>query len=160
MLYVGLAYWTDNRKEGVLKYEHNIIDDDLVYKKSEDVLLKVKAIGMSTTTNQKIEIEAGDADGEIRTIHHVGLDKDQLKILAEADLQRFKYTGYRGSVTTFGEPMLRAGDVANIVGNKYHEDGKYFIKTIRKRVGRGGYRQVIEINEIANGNKTASVGSP
>jgi hypothetical protein len=155
VLYCGLAYWMD-RQTQTLEFENNIIENDLVYKRSEDVLLKVKAIGMSVTGTQKVEVEVGDPEGEVRTVHHVGLDKKQLTVLAENDLKRFKYTGYAGTITTFGEPLLRKGDIANIVGNKYHEDGNYFVRSIKKSVGVNGYRQVIEIKEIAN-DKTASV---
>ena len=153
VLYVGLAYsqLVDDRKELVYRFGSNIIDaNDLIYRREEDVRLKVKAIGV-TRSNTKKEIEVGDADGELRTVHYYNVDVPTLKQRAEEDMKRFKYTGYRGSFITFGEPRIRIGDIANIVGNQYNPDGKYLVSKVITKLGvTAGYKQTIEPQQIVN----------
>jgi hypothetical protein len=130
VLYSGLAYWTDHRTEETFEFGYNIINhDDLVYKREEDVRLKIKAIGI-LPNNKRIELPVGDDDGEIRTVHYYNVDLPTLKLRAEQDLARFKYTGYVGSFLTFGEPSVQKGDIVNLVGNVYHPDGKYNRKAL------------------------------
>lgn len=153
VLYVGLAYsqLADDRKECTYRFGSNIIDaNDLIYRREEDVRLKVKAIGV-TRDNIKKEIEVGDEDGELRTVHYYNVDLPTLKQRAQEDVKRFKYTGYRGSFMTFGEPSIRVGDIANIVGNKYNPDGKYLVSKVTKKIGvTTGYKQTIEPQQLVN----------
>ncbi|MDP1812333.1 MAG: hypothetical protein Q8K66_13105 [Sediminibacterium sp.] len=151
VLYVGFMYSTDHRMEADFEFGHNIIDgNDLVYKREEDVRLKVKVIGIKRN-NVRHEEQVGDPDGELRTVHYYNTDNSLLKERAEKDLKRFKYTGYYGSFLTFGEPSIQKGDVAHMIGNQYHPDGKYLIKKVTKRIGvTSGYKQTIEPESIIN----------
>lgn len=161
VLFVGLPYsqLIEDRQTLTYRFGSNIIDaNDLIYKREEDVRIKVKAIGVNRNNNRK-EIEVGDADGELRTVHYYNVDLPALKERAEEELKRFKYTGYRGSFMTFGEPSIRKGDLANIVGNQYNPDGKYLVSKVTKRIGvTTGYKQIIEPQQIVNdkGNNTAT----
>lgn len=158
VLYVGLAYWVDHRKEEVFQFGQNIIDaKNMVYRRKEDIKLKAKAISW-TRDNKKIEVEVGDPEGEQRTVHAYGLTKQQLEVYAAAELERYKYTGYTGDFTTFGEPAVEKGDVVYLVGNKYHPEGKYLIKKVRIAHGVNGYRQIITPDSIIN-DKRASTGT-
>lgn len=156
VLHVGLPYTQliGDRKECIYRFGSNIVDaNDLIYKREEDVRLRVKAIGV-TRDNTKKEIELGDADGELRTVHYYNVDLPTLKQRAEEDLKRFKYTGYRGSFVTFGEPSIRIGDIANLVGNQYNPDGKYLVCKVTKRIGVStGYKQTIEPQQIVNNKR-------
>lgn len=151
VLYVGWAYWIEGRKEEEFEFGRNIIDDkDLVYKVAEDVRLKLKVVSVGRD-NRRIEYEFGDTDGELRTVHYYNATAEMVKERAMKDLERFKYTGYRGGFATFGEPSMRPGDIASIVGNKYHPDGKYLIKKVVKNCGvNRGIKQTIEPNKIVN----------
>src|SRR5690606_36481060 len=57
-LYAGLAY---GQQFGEVNYSltHNVIDHDLTYRNEEDVLLKVKAVGIKRD-NTKTDVEVGD----------------------------------------------------------------------------------------------------
>lgn len=159
ILYVGLAYWTDNRNTETFLFGFNIIDPyDLVYKRMEDIRLKAKAISWQRN-NTKIETEVGDEDGEQRTIHAYNLTLAQLQVYAKAQLERYKYTGYRGNLETFGEPAVEKNDIINLIGNVYHPDGKYLIKEVRIKSGVGGYRQSISPGQIIN-DTANSTGNP
>lgn len=139
VLYSGLAYWPD-RKEQIFEFGHNIISDDLTYKRAEDVSLKVTAISMFRD-NSKIEKSYGDDDGEVRTLHFFELTESDLEIYAKKEMERLKHTGYYGSFVTFGKPALEKGDVAKITGNAYHPDGSYLVKSNKIEFGQKGYRQ-------------------
>lgn len=157
VLHVGLAYWLDHRNEHVFEFSENVIEDnDLTYRRKEDIRLRAKATSWGLD-NTKTEIEVGDADGEERTVHAYGLTKKQLEVYAKAELERYKYTGYQGSFPTFGEPAVEKGDVAYLIGNQYHPDGKYLIKGVRITSGINGYRQIITPDSIVN-DKRASTG--
>jgi hypothetical protein len=155
ILYIGWGWWTDHRKEEIFEFSWNIIDSDLTYKRKEDIKLKAKAIAWQRN-NTKIEVEVGDEDGEQRTLHFYNLDKTELERRAKVKLELLKYTGYRGSFTTFGEPALDKGDVANIIGNQYHPDGKYLVKNIRILSGVSGYRQIITPDSIINDKRAST----
>ncbi len=151
ILYSGLAYWTDHRGEAEFEFGRTIIDhSNLFYKREEDVRIRVKAIGINKN-NSRDKIEVGDPDGELRTVHYHDVDKATLKLRAEQDLARFKYTGYSGNFLTFGEPSVQKGDIASLVGNKYNPDGKYLIRKVTKKIGvTTGYKQTIEPESIVN----------
>jgi hypothetical protein len=153
VLYVGWAFWVDNRKEEEFVFGKTIIDaNNLEYKRKEDIRLKVKAISISGDNKRK-EIEVGDKDGELRTVHYYKVDEATMKARAEKDMERFKYTGYHGSFETFGEPSIRANDVANLTGNEYHPSGKYLINKVTKKCGvTDGIKQTIEPSQIINAN--------
>lgn len=157
VLYVGWRYWTDNRFEADFVFGETIIDSsDLVYRRSEDVRLKVKVIGIRKN-NQRHEVEVGDPDGELRTVHYYNTDDELLLKRAKQDLERFKYTGYYGSFTTFGEPSVQKGDIASLVANKYNPDGKYLIQKVTKRIGvKTGYKQTIEPESIVNDKRNST----
>ncbi len=152
VLYVGLAYWTDHRDEEDFEFGYNIIDsNNLVYKREEDVRILVKGISVQND-NSRINVEVGDSDGERRTFHYHGVSKAVLKQRAEADLKRCKYEGYYGSFETFGVPSIQKGDIANMIGNQYHPNGKYLASKIKKVIGvTRGYKQIIEPKEKVNG---------
>lgn len=151
VLYAGWAFNVDNRIEDEFEFGRNIIDaSNLVYKRKEDIRLKLKVISISAD-NKKTEYEIGDEDGEVRTVHYYKLDTATMKARAEKDLERFKYTGYQGSFETFGEPSVRPCDIANITGDKYHPSGKYLIKKVTKRCGvSAGIKQTIEPDQLIN----------
>lgn len=153
VLYAGLAYWTD-RQTVLFKMgdpdrpdigDVNVINfDGLQYRKSEDLKLKVKAISMRSD-NSKTEVEVGDDDGEQRTVYMYNATKAELQVFADQQLEKLKYTGYRGSFTAFGKPAVQKSDVVSITGNKYNPSGDYLVKGVTKKFGTSGYRQTIEI---------------
>lgn len=148
VLYSGLAYWDIKRKEGKFTYSKNVINwDDLIYRNAEDVILNVKATSIMAD-NSRVEVEVGDPEGEVRTVFKYKVGKEALKTFAESELQRFKFTGFRGTIPTFGEPAMEKGDIANISGYKYAPDGKYLIKAVKINSGLAGYRQTLTIDQV------------
>jgi hypothetical protein len=146
VLYCGLAYAPDL---GKVKYKlryNTIEDNDLKYRSAEDVKLKAKAINIQKD-NTKVEVEVGDDDGEIRTLFFYDIkDKAQLKKLAEEELQKYKFNGYEGKITTFLQPYALPGMTASIEDVDYQEkSGDYYIEGTTVSYTTSGARRIIDI---------------
>ncbi len=147
VLYAGLPF-ADRITNGT-KYEifRNVIEEDLKYLKTSDVRLKVRAVSR-LPNNKKIEIEVGDADGEERTLHYYNVDSESsLRKIAMSDLQRYKYEGYRGSITTFGVPYVQHGETVEIFDPRYRErQGLYFVDKVTTTYNTSGFRRELDIS--------------
>jgi hypothetical protein len=146
-LFVGLAY---QQTFGNVKYSFawNVITNELTYRNEDDILIKIKAIGIKSD-NKKITVDdIGDKDGEQRTLHFYNVsDKAQLKKLAEEELTKLKYTGYQGSIETFLYPYAEPLMTAEITDPKYAESrsGKYIIDSVKTEFGAFGARRTVEL---------------
>ena len=151
-LYAGLDFVKD---VGSAKYAigMNIIKStELKYQDAEDIKIKIKAIGVSKD-NKRVEVEVGDKDGQVRTrFFYKQESKKMLEEYAKAELKTWKYSGYRGRITTFLEPAAEPGMVAELSDPKYPErKGKYEIRSVRTTFGTGGARRNIEIGKTVSG---------
>jgi hypothetical protein len=148
VVYAGLDFV---RYSGDVKYSLGVNTqrtDELKYQRAEDVKLKVKAVFISKD-NTRYEIEVGDKNGELRTRFFYDIkSQSDLKKLAEAEIQKYKYTGYTGKITTFLEPFSCPGMVAEIIDIKYPErNGKYEIRSVTTSFGTSGARRTVEIGK-------------
>lgn len=145
-LYCGLAYWPELQSEHYLRFDTHIIDNNLEYVRAEDVKIKLKVIVIDKQ-NQKTEYEFGDEDGEQRTLHFYDIEEDEVNHIATQEIDRLRYDGYRGGVTTFGQPFVRHGDVVNLFDSFFPDrSGRYLVKQSNPSYGMGGYRQQIELD--------------
>lgn len=120
-----------NKEEVKYGFENNIKASALKFRKAEDVFVKITAT--STLTNgTKIEAEVGDVDGEQRNLSYFNIKtKKELETIAEADISKFKYTGFEGDFNAFGVPYIEAGWIANITSSLYPEkNGKYLVESV------------------------------
>lgn len=150
-VYIGLDFI---KYKGTVKYKigyNTIKQDELKYQYAEDVELRVKAISINKN-NTKIEAEIGDKDGESRTLYFYNIkSKADLKKVAQAEINKYKFTGYTGKITTFLEPFAIPGMIANIVDDKYTErSGKYEIRSVNVTFGTNGARRIIEIGKTVS----------
>ena len=102
---------------------------------------------------QSKEIKNGDkadanVDGERKTFHFLeAKTTDDLIKLAKDSLQKYYYTGFKGTFTTFGTPSVDFGDNAEIINNLLPEqNGTYKIKAVNITGGVSGFRQKIELD--------------
>ncbi len=146
VLYVGLAHIESLSIEHSLIFEKNIIDDNLIYKESNNVFISIRATSM-LPDNSKIEVEAGDSGGERRSLFFYNItDTNKLKEYAEREKEKYKFTGFRGTFTTFGIPSITHGDKVTLINNKYtYDDGTYQVDKVTKSFGTDGFRQNIEL---------------
>lgn len=144
-LFVGLSSDSD---DVVVKYEigYNVIDNKLEYQNEEDVKLSIKAV-LIKPDNTRIEKEVGDKDGEKRTLFTYDLEDGQsLESWAKEEILKYKFKGYKGSLTTFLLPGAKVGNVARITNEQFDEEpGDYLIEKIETTFGQGGGRRSVHI---------------
>jgi hypothetical protein len=145
-LYVSLAYHNDDIEVLYSLRNNTIGADALEWVSEDDTRLKIKAVHIRKD-NTKIEKEVGDADGEVRTLYFYDLDKgESLEKRAKEEILKYKYNGYKGSITTFLRPNVAVGNVAVIQDKEYPDrDGKYIVDKVTTTFGTNGARRVIEL---------------
>lgn len=145
-LYAGLPYSDRIDRKQKLVINRNVIEENLDYRKAEDVRLRVKIVSIQPD-NKKVEYETGDQDGEVRTLHYYNIsDKATLISLAKSELEKYKFTGYRGDVTTFGIPFLEHGEVITLEEPRFAErSGRYLIEKVTTTFGTEGFRRKVEL---------------
>lgn len=146
-LYVGLPYLGGVADAETVRYsfQRNIIEDNLTYKRKDDVRIRVKAISF-LPQNKKLEVEAGDSDGETRTFITQGeTSKERLEQIALSKVESFKYEGYSGTFRTLGEPFVRHGDLAALEDSRYKERAgqTYLVESVDTVWGVDGYERTI-----------------
>lgn len=145
-LYVGLAYNAALQREHRFAFFDNIIEDSLEFRSKDDIKIALKGI-IVTPDNKRIEVPAGDKDGEQRTFFYYNKDKAFVKNQLEKELERLRYDGFKGNFTTIGTPEVRHGDIILLSDKRYPErTGKYLVKKVVTRYSHStGLRQVIEL---------------
>lgn len=151
-LYVGEAYpvaWRSDPNYTVnYAFTHNIISNDLTFKHKKDVKVKVKAISRhSNGKDVTVIYPSDDSDRELHTYHaHNGLNKTELKKIAERNYDKFVYDGFRGGIKVFGAPYCDHGYVADITDTEYPErSGKYLIDKVVMYFGVNGYKRELTL---------------
>ena len=98
-------------------------------------------------------VKSGDkpdanTDGERKTFHFLqAKTTGELIELAKASLEKYYYTGFKGSFITFGTPSVEFGDNAIIINDLLPEqNGTYKIKAVDVSSGVNGFRQKIELD--------------
>ena len=67
-------------------------------------------------------------------------------MLAQEELKRYSFDGYRGKIETFLFPYALPGMVAQLEDEVYRErSGSYYIESVDVSFGMGGARRNVEI---------------
>jgi len=83
---------------------------------------------------------------QIEHITSVAMPESQMISEAGQILKSQTYTGYKGHIETFGEPVVNFGDLALIQDYRYPErTGTYLIRAVDVKFGKQGYRQTVNI---------------
>jgi hypothetical protein len=142
-LFVGISSDDDGT---VVKYRFgvNVIDHDLTWENEKDVRLRIKAVNVKPD-NTQVEAPVGDEDGELRTLFFYDLEsKAELETRAKEEMRKYRYSGYRGSLTAFLRPVCRVGNVVQIQDPDFPErDGKYLVEKLTVTYGEGGGRRKV-----------------
>lgn len=149
-LYAGLAY-IEQPDKAHTKYRigWNLVkDDQLKFKKAQDVKVQVKAVSFNNR-NEAIVEQAGDSSGAIRTIHVRNITSEaELKKVAEAEAGKLRYDGYEGKITGFLEPFALPGYRVILQDPNYGErEGTYLIESTEVKFGTSGGRRICEIGK-------------
>lgn len=127
-LHVGLAYRELDLGEVTYDLNNNVIDHNkLEYRRLDQNKLLIKAKSLQKD-NTFLEVEVGDEGGhQIPQFYRHVSSKDELKQLAQEDLKKLKYEGYRGSLRTFMVPFARHGMTARIIDTDLGRDSRHII---------------------------------
>lgn len=129
------------------KLRYNVItDNDLTYQRAEDVKFCVIA-KCTTADGTDVQVKAGVEGGESKTIEFYNVESlQELSEIAQRELKRYSYDGYRGQITTFLEPFAEPTMVAKIEDDIYPgRNGSYLIEGVKTTFGQQGARRVIDI---------------
>jgi hypothetical protein len=144
-LVVGKRYNVDTANHVKFKLDFNTIEDELEYKRKDQIKLKVKAIS-NNENGSKTEVELGEKNGETRTLNFYNLSTKELKAAAEREMERLLYDGWRGSFKAFGEPLVKHGDIVELLDdNNTTKQGNYWVDEVKYSFGIGGFRQEIKL---------------
>jgi hypothetical protein len=170
-----IVYYPEDMKRHDFKFQYNIISDDLIYKRKDDVKIGVEvhthqmeSIGANKDNTTKfktvkkdffgyylknklqiVEIDKKPTafDGEIRTINMMKMPEAEVKKYIEKQLNRLSYEGWRGSFETFGLPMVQFGNIVKLVDDILPErNGQYMVKSVDTTFGMNGFRQKIGLD--------------
>ncbi len=148
-LYAGLAY---TQSTGTVKYALNgkyvnVIDaNSLKWHTKDDVKIKIKAVSIHQD-NTRTEVEFGDKDGALRTIHLYNVkNKSELEKLAKKELERVKFDGYKGDIKTFLIPEAIPGMEAIIEDVNFPErSGVYYVESVKTTFNTSGVRRTVKL---------------
>jgi hypothetical protein len=151
ILHVGFPSDASTGNTVEFEFENNIIDDsNLIYQIEDDIFYKI-VVKLIDQDNNVTEYTYGDTDGSQRTFHvywDTTKPKPDTEKIGKENLAKLKYTGYKGSFVTFGEPYVTAGDIVKLTSKKMPErDGNYLVKGVKRSWGMEGSRQEIEIEQ-------------
>lgn len=147
--------------EDIVVYDlaQNIVDtDDLIYQKAEDIHISIRAIAYLRDGN-KIVATKGVEDYPQQTLYFYNVaDLTELSTLAEIELGRLAYDGYRGQLTAFLEPFAAPGMLAIVKDERYYDrvkDEMYIIDSVETTFGQQGARRKVEIGRKIDDEEVA-----
>lgn len=151
-LFIGLPYSEEILQDTpIFHFQKNVpfAGNNLVFKTKEDIRIKAKVVNIKPD-NTRQEFETGDADGEVRTIYLRSKDSSEkaLKILADREVEKQKYDGYRGSLDVFGTPLVIHSQAVIIEDDLYpNRRGKYVCDSVKTVFSVPTLRQTITLGK-------------
>jgi len=144
-LVLGKQYNPDTAVDHTFTFQQDIIDNNLEYRRKEDMKLMVTAISNSSS-GKVLEIKKGETEGEERQLKYYNVSKEALKKYAEREYDRLKYDGFHGTFTTFGLDPVFHGDRVKLVHPLESDlSGQYWTDKVVYRNGTDGFRQIITL---------------
>lgn len=125
----------------------NVIStDDLRYQNAEDIHLSIRAVAFKKD-GTRVEATKGIKGYPAQTLYFYNITSlTELSTLADIELRRLAFDGYRGTLTGFLEPYAAPGMAAAIYDEKYRSrGGRYFIESVETTFGQQGARRKVEL---------------
>lgn len=147
VLICGKYYATGTGVKPVLYgLERNVVDNSLVYKNKEDIVLKIT--GKSILKNgDKLEAEIGEDGGDTMELTYYNVSpKSELEKKIKADYELAHRDGWEGSLTGYGLPMPVQGEKAEVKSIIYPDRvGTYYIDGVNTNFDSGGFRNEAQL---------------
>lgn len=145
-LHVSLAGFRPKLNQATYDLTQNVIDHSkLEYRTIDQNNIKLKAVSL-LKDNQFIEVEVGDESGSTVQRFFPGITSESaLKQLAEEEIKRIKFEGYRGTIKSFMVPFSQHGmtaliqdpDYGSNENNELRRSGTYDIDSTVLKFGDG-----------------------
>lgn len=133
-----------------LNMERDLIDDNLNYRNSEEVLVKVKATSV-LVNGQKLDFSFGEDGGQVvnLTYYNIVLPAE-IEKRARADYSLLKKGGFDGDIRALGKPSVKHGMRVSLDSLLYPDrDGTYYVDTVVKEFKPADYSQNITLGRRA-----------
>lgn len=144
-LWGGLAYF---QNKGEVKYRlgYNVIKDgNLKKREAKNDEVTVNWVGELKDGTKVTATSGTKGKVQVRSSHAI-TDKESLRQLADADVQKQSYDGYEGKITAFGVPFCDTGYKCILEDVKYPErGGNYIVQTMEANYGLSGFRRSVGI---------------
>jgi len=183
-----IVYYPEDMDKKNFKFQYNIISDELIYKRKDDVKIgvevhthKMVSNGTNKDGTTKFKTEKIDYfgfydknklkivtvenkptafDGEIRTINMVNMPGETVQSYVEKQLNRLSYEGWRGEFETFGLPRVEFGNIVRLIDDVLPErNGNYMVKAVNTTFGMNGFRQKITLDIKVDDYSTAEINA-
>lgn len=147
VLHVHPVY-SEIRGECVYSLQHNVESENLKYVKADDrkVLIKIEVGKKMKKENKGESFNVGIRGGEIIKMDYRGraMDKNSIINAAKAELAKYSYDGYEGSITGWLIPVCHPSYSAELRDDEYeYKNGKYYVtKVVSSISASGGVREV------------------
>lgn len=147
ILYSGIAYYDDQINTVARQFNYNIIEDSLEQKNATDT--KIKLVVKSIDNKNLAPVEVGDAEGDTISYLVSGMTTQaQMRAQGEKELPRYKFDGWKGLFTTFGDVYIKHGDVIDLTDPVIKDrNGKFYVKKVETKFGTSGFRNVVELHK-------------
>ena len=149
-LYIGLSI--NPKLQSVYRFKFftpQIINGDgLTYVDAAERKIKVICKSIDSA-NKTLQATAGDSDGETRTLYFNNYTLADLQATADKVKDQMRYSGYDGSFTKFASPIVKHGDVVELINSEFPEQsGGYLVTKVVTRFGYDiGGRQDVFIKQ-------------
>jgi len=125
-------------KDGAAKTKKKSVEYLIYYKDGKFTQQEITA---STPAPENVEGQRYDFT------YCEGTSSNEMIEDAKARLKKFYYTGYRGTIETFGYPFIQHGDNLSIANPVLAEmNGTYKIKKVEYKGGVNGLRQIVTLD--------------
>lgn len=141
-----------------MSFQNNVIENNLVYQRDDDVNLVIKVESINLDTNTRIirygfkvkgetVISAVQRTGQTtKSLNVLNLNATQIEEFIKDNIDKYIYEGYIGDFTTFLEPSVNHSDKIEFTDLKHRErEGTYLIKKVLTGFGLNGGRQAIQL---------------
>lgn len=138
-------------KQPVFEYGVNIIDHNLQYIYPDEAKVKLY-VKSKNKDGSYTHVDVGEDGGDIEhwEVPAMDMKEKDLKKMAENRLRNLKTRGgYKGSITSFGWPIVEHGQVVKVVDKKYEErNTKNFVDEVEINfTANGGLRRTVDIGK-------------
>ena len=150
ILHTGWAYdWQNNyTKKHQLIFAGNIkTSRNLKFKHKEDFNTRVKiTIHKPDGTKEVVIVGSKNKDAAESLISVGNIGTSAAKSIGQARYKKAVYDGFDGTVTSYGLPLVNAGDTVEFVSKKFPErNGSYLAEKVTKRYTENGWEREIKI---------------